>query len=152
MWLGCNNTNGAWVCLGHTPGMKYRNWLDGVEPSTENACTVMRHTDGTWEGPQCDVKYPKFTLCKTPATAGPISPITLRCTSMPKPSGLCPDPIHTVKVTSPMQCCLACAKECSCRSFSLTHSLDCQMNPGKINGAITTWRNQTSCEYYEYEM
>ena len=26
MWLGCNNTNGAWVCLGDTPGKKYRNW------------------------------------------------------------------------------------------------------------------------------
>ena len=25
MWLGCNNTNVAWVCLGDTPGIKYRN-------------------------------------------------------------------------------------------------------------------------------
>ncbi len=151
MWLGCNNTNGAWVCLGDTPGRKYRNWFQGVEPETENACAVMRHKDGKWEGPECDVQWPKFTLCKTPATGGPISPITLKCTSMPTPSGLCPDPVHTVKVTSPMQCCLACAKHCNCRSFSLTHSLDCQMNLGKINDVSTTLRNQ-ACEYYEYEM
>ncbi|XP_071808656.1 uncharacterized protein [Asterias amurensis] len=150
MWLGCNNTNGAWMCLGDTPGKKYRNWWNRVDPETENTCAAMRHSDGKWYGAVCDKdNYPKYTLCEAPATVGPFA---LRCASMPKPSGLCPDPTHTVKVTSPMQCCLACAKECSCRSFSLTHSLDCQMNPGKINGASTTLRNRTSCEYYEYEM
>ena len=148
MWLGCNNTSGQWVCLGDTEDNKYRNWMGGVEPNATNACAYMKQDDGTWDAVDCGIKG-KWTMCEAPAQP-PVCPLKVQCNAVAIPSGSCPVPIYTVKVASPMQCCLACAKQCNCRSFSLTGNIDCQMNLGKINDPVTTLTNQ-ACEYYEYE-
>ncbi len=150
LWIGCNNTLGQVECLGDT-AEKYRNWQGKREPTTSNTCVYMNRIDGSWGTASSCGSPGKWTMCEAPAQP-PISPLKVRCNVVAIPSGKCPQPNITFSGMTPMQCCLTCAKQCNCRSFSLTPGTqDCNINPDKINDPNPELIEQT-CEYYEHEI